>query len=170
MTTATDVIAGNDLLPGFAAADSRPTLAGMPRAQLAEFLRNLGVPDKEIRMRTSQLWQWIYVRGATEFSEMTNVARALHATLEQSATLKRPEIVREQVSKDGTRKWVLRLPSKGPHDRGSEVECVYIPEHDRGTLCVSSQVGCTLNCSFCHTGTQKLVRNLDCGRNRRPRS
>ncbi|HUN13019.1 MAG TPA: 23S rRNA (adenine(2503)-C(2))-methyltransferase RlmN, partial [Rhabdaerophilum sp.] len=133
----------------------------MPRAALGAFLRDIGVPDKEIRMRVSQLWQWIYVRGAHEFAEMTNVARTLHAKLDATASLARPEIVREQVSNDGTRKWVLRMPSKGPLDRGAEVECVYIPERDRGTLCVSSQVGCTLNCSFCHTGTQKLVRNLE---------
>ncbi len=142
-------------------AIARPSLVGMPRAALADFLRGIGVPDKEIRMRVAQLWHWIYVRGAREFAEMTNVARALHARLDAVATLARPEIVREQVSNDGTRKWVLRMPSKGPHDRGAEVECVYIPERDRGTLCVSSQVGCTLNCSFCHTGTQKLVRNLE---------
>ncbi len=140
---------------------AKPSLCGLPRAALAEFLAGIGVPDKEIRMRVSQLWHWIYVRGATEFSEMTNVARALHATLDAHASLARPEITREQISKDGTRKWVLKMPSKGPHDRGAEVECVYIPEKDRGTLCVSSQVGCTLNCSFCHTGTQKLVRNLE---------
>lgn len=144
-----------------ATAGARKSLVGMPRPELAEFLRSIGVPEKEIRMRVSQLWQWIYVRGASDFSEMTNVARALHMKLDEHATLNRPEVVREQVSKDGTRKWVLRMPSKGPHDKGAEVECVYIPERDRGTLCVSSQVGCTLNCSFCHTGTQKLVRNLD---------
>lgn len=138
-----------------------PSLVGMPRAQMAEFLRAIGVPDKEIRMRVAQLWHWIYVRGATDFSQMTNVARTLHAKLAEHASLARPQIVREQISKDGTRKWVLRMPSKGLHDKGAEVECVYIPERDRGTLCVSSQVGCTLNCSFCHTGTQKLVRNLE---------
>jgi 23S rRNA (adenine2503-C2)-methyltransferase len=141
--------------------DPRPSLVGMPRAALAEFLRSIGVPEKEIRMRVGQLWHWIYTRGATEFSDMTNVARSLHATLDAAATLSRPEIVREQVSADGTRKWVLRMAAKSQHDRGAEVECVYIPEKDRGTLCVSSQVGCTLNCSFCHTGTQKLVRNLE---------
>ena len=143
------------------AAAIKPSLVGMSRAALGAFLRDIGVPDKEIRMRVSQLWQWIYVRGAHEFAEMTNVARTLHAKLDATASLARPEIVREQVSNDGTRKWVLRMPSKGPLDRGAEVECVYIPERDRGTLCVSSQVGCTLNCSFCHTGTQKLVRNLE---------
>jgi len=139
----------------------KPTLAGLPRAALAEFLSGHGVPDKEIRMRVGQIWHWLYVRGASSFDEMTNVARTLRALLDANATLARPEIVREQVSVDGTRKWVLRLPSRTAHDKGAEVECVYIPEKDRGTLCVSSQVGCTLNCSFCHTGTQKLVRNLE---------
>ncbi|MFY8155319.1 MAG: 23S rRNA (adenine(2503)-C(2))-methyltransferase RlmN [Rhabdaerophilum sp.] len=139
----------------------KPTLAGLPRAALAEFLSGHGVPDKEIRMRVGQIWHWLYVRGATGFDEMTNVAKTLRALLDANATLARPEIVREQVSVDGTRKWVLRLPSRTAHDKGAEVECVYIPEKDRGTLCVSSQVGCTLNCSFCHTGTQKLVRNLE---------
>lgn len=142
-------------------APERPSLAGLPRAALAAFLRDHGVPEKELRMRAGQLWHWLYVRGATSFDEMTNVAKSLRATLESSATLARPEIVREQISADGTRKWVLRLPSRSAFDKGSEVECVYIPEKDRGTLCVSSQVGCTLNCSFCHTGTQKLVRNLE---------
>ncbi|MCA3629312.1 MAG: 23S rRNA (adenine(2503)-C(2))-methyltransferase RlmN [Methylobacterium sp.] len=140
---------------------AKPTLAGLPRAALAGFLSGHGVPDKEIRMRVGQIWHWLYVRGATGFDEMSNVAKTLRALLDASATLDRPEIVREQISADGTRKWVLRLPSRSLHDRGAEVECVYIPEKDRGTLCVSSQVGCTLNCSFCHTGTQKLVRNLE---------
>jgi 23S rRNA (adenine2503-C2)-methyltransferase len=146
--------------PAVAAAE-RPSLAGLPRAALADFLRGLGVPEKELRMRVGQLWHWLYVRGATSFDDMTNVAKALRAQLSAAATLDRPEIVREQISADGTRKWVLRLPSRSAFDKGSEVECVYIPEKDRGTLCVSSQVGCTLNCSFCHTGTQKLVRNLE---------
>ncbi len=88
------------------------------------------------------------------------MAKGLRATLAEHFSLARPEIVSEQVSKDGTRKWLLRMPSTGPLDKGAEIECVYIPERDRGTLCVSSQVGCTLNCTFCHTGTQKLVRNL----------
>ncbi|MCZ8185003.1 MAG: 23S rRNA (adenine(2503)-C(2))-methyltransferase RlmN [Beijerinckiaceae bacterium] len=139
----------------------RPTLVGLSRERLTALLEQAGVPEKERRMRLSQLWHWIYVRGAEEFGDMTNVARQLQTRLAEHATLARPEIVREQVSADGTRKWVLRLPPRGLADRGAEVECVYIPERDRGTLCVSSQVGCTLNCSFCHTGTQKLVRNLE---------
>ncbi len=136
------------------------SLAGLTRAALAERLGAIGVPERERRMRVAQLWHWLYVRGATEFEAMTNVSKHLRAQLAQAYTLDRPEIVSEQVSRDGTRKWLLRMPSTGPFDRGAEVECVYIPESDRGTLCVSSQVGCTLNCSFCHTGTQKLVRNL----------
>ncbi len=137
-----------------------PSLAGLSRTALAERLAEAGVPEKERRMRVSQLWHWLYVRGAESFDDMTNVSKDLRARLAQGFTLARPEIVSEQISKDGTRKWLLRMPSTGPFDRGAEVECVYIPEADRGTLCVSSQVGCTLNCSFCHTGTQKLVRNL----------
>jgi 23S rRNA (adenine2503-C2)-methyltransferase len=88
------------------------------------------------------------------------VGKGLRGALAEAFTLERPEVVSEQVSKDGTRKWLMRMPSTGPLDKGAEIECVYIPEVDRGTLCVSSQVGCTLTCSFCHTGTQRLVRNL----------
>ena len=111
-------------------------------------------------MRVSQLWHWIYHRGARDFSSMGNISRPLLEKLAERHNLGRPEIVAEQVSADGTRKWLLRMPPAHPHDKGAEIECVYIPETDRGTLCVSSQVGCTLNCSFCHTGTMPLVRNL----------
>ena len=96
----------------------------------------------------------------SDFAEMTNVGKELRARLAEAYTLDRPQVVSEQVSKDGTRKWLIRMASTGPLDKGAEIECVYIPEVDRGTLCVSSQVGCTLTCSFCHTGTQRLVRNL----------
>ncbi len=145
------------LSPG---AAPRPSLAGLTREALAAHLAEAGVAERDLRMRASQLWHWLYVRGSTSFDEMTNVSKALRAALAGCFTLDRPELVAEQVSRDGTRKWLIRLPSTGPFDKGAEVECVYIPETDRGTLCVSSQVGCTLNCSFCHTGTQKLVRNL----------
>lgn len=138
----------------------KPSLAGLTRARLAEQLAGIDVPEKEIRMRVAQLVHWLHVRGITDFDAMTNVSKALRTRLAEAFTLDRPEIVSEQVSKDGTRKWLLRMPSTGPLDKGAEIECVYIPERDRGTLCVSSQVGCTLNCTFCHTGTQKLVRNL----------
>jgi 23S rRNA (adenine2503-C2)-methyltransferase len=138
----------------------KPSLAGLSRTAMAERLGEIGVPVKEQRMRVAQLWHWIYVRGFTTFDEMTDVSKQLRAELAENFSLARPLIVSEQVSKDGTRKWLIKLPSTGKFDRGAEVEVVYIPESERGTLCVSSQVGCTLNCSFCHTGTQKLVRNL----------
>src|SRR5262249_51947510 len=110
-----------------------------------------------------QVWHWLYVRGAESFAAMTSVSKDLRAALDARFTLARPEIVAEQTSVDGTRKWLLRLPGEHAGERPHEVECVYIPEADRGTLCVSSQVGCTLTCSFCHTGTQRLVRNLTAG-------
>ena len=110
-------------------------------------------------MRVGQLWHWIYLRGVTDFAAMTNVSKELRATLAGAFALSRPEIVTEQISGDGTRKWLLRFPPRGA-GRPVEIETVYIPEEGRGTLCLSSQVGCTLSCTFCHTGTQKLVRNL----------
>ena len=139
------------------AASSKPpaqSVIGVSRADLAAKLKLLGVPERQARMRVSQLWGWTYVRGATDFAAMTDIAKELRAELAQAFNLARPEIVTEQISEDGTRKWLLRLRD------GREIETVYIPESDRGTLCISSQVGCTLTCSFCHTGTQRLVRNL----------
>jgi 23S rRNA (adenine2503-C2)-methyltransferase len=136
------------------------SLAGLTRAEIGDVLAGIGVPAAQVRMRTGQLWHWIYHRGSADFAAMTNLGKDLRAALAAACTLARPEIVAEQVSVDGTRKWLLRLPPTGPHDRGAEIETVYIPEEGRGTLCVSSQVGCTLTCKFCHTGTQKLVRNL----------
>src|SRR6516165_5595811 len=134
--------------------DRREPFIGLGRADLAARLEGLGVPERQSRMRVGQLWNWLYVQGATDFARMTNIAKAFRVELDGNFTLARPEIVTEQVSSDGTRKWLLRLGD------GKEVETVYIPEEDRGTLCISSQVGCTLTCSFCYTGTQKLVRNL----------
>src|SRR4051794_10100 len=142
---------------------AKPSLVGLTRAGLAEALGAIGVPASQQKMRVQQLWHWIYVRGAQDFSQMSSVSKDLHAVLDRHYTLARPEVVAEQVSVDGTRKWLLRLPGEHPGENPHEVECVYIPETDRGTLCVSSQVGCTLNCSFCHTGTQRLVRNLTPG-------
>jgi 23S rRNA (adenine2503-C2)-methyltransferase len=135
-------------------------LAGATRGEIIAALREIGTPERELKMRASQLWHWIYHRGAREFAAMRNIARPLLERLAESCTLARPELVAEQVSADGTRKWLLRMPPAHRFDKGAEIECVYIPESDRGTLCVSSQVGCTLNCSFCHTGTMPLVRNL----------
>jgi 23S rRNA (adenine2503-C2)-methyltransferase len=139
---------------------ARPSLVGLTRDGLKEALASMGLPERELKMRSAQLWHWIYFRGIRDFSEMTNVGKGLRTQLAEHFTLERPEVVSAQVSKDGTRKWLMRMKPTGPHDRGAEIECVYIPETDRGTLCVSSQVGCTLTCSFCHTGTQRLVRNL----------
>jgi 23S rRNA (adenine2503-C2)-methyltransferase len=144
-------------------APEKPSLIGYTRVQLADALGALGVPDSQRRMRVQQLWHWIYFRGFTSFDDMTSVSKELRAALFEHFTLVRPEVVAEQVSVDGTRKWLLRLPGEVQGERPHEVECVYIPDTERGTLCVSSQVGCTLNCSFCHTGTQRLVRNLTAG-------
>ena len=130
-------------------------LLGLSPAELSAALITAGVPEKAVPMRVRQLWNWIYVHGAKDFAAMSNLAKDFRGLLEHNFTLERPEIVTAQLSSDGTRKWLLRT---GP---GIEFETVYIPESDRGTLCVSSQVGCTLNCRFCHTGTQKLVRNLN---------
>ena len=148
-------------------APDKPSLVGLTRAQLGAVLGAIGVPEAQRKMRVQQLWHWIYFRGLTSFEAMTSVSKELRAELAQRFTLDRPEVVAEQVSVDGTRKWLLRLPGEtqgaGLGERPHEVECVYIPDTDRGTLCVSSQVGCTLTCSFCHTGTQRLVRNLTAG-------
>ena len=136
------------------------SLVGLTRAALAEALAEIGVPDRQIRMRVSQLWSWIYSRGVTDFAAMTDIGKDLRARLDATFSLARPDIVAEQISTDGTRKWLLRFNPAKPGEAPVEVEAVYIPEHDRGTLCVSSQVGCTLTCRFCHTGTQPWVRNL----------
>jgi 23S rRNA (adenine2503-C2)-methyltransferase len=143
-------------------APAKPSLVGLSRVALAEALGGIGVPERQRRMRVQQIWHWLYVRGVQDFDAMTTLSKEMRAQLDRHFTLARPEIVAEQISVDGTRKWLLRLPGETP-DRPHDVECVYIPETDRGTLCISSQVGCTLNCSFCHTGTQRLVRNLTPG-------
>ena len=140
---------------------AKPSLAGRTRDGMRRALAEIGVPEKQLRMRTEQLWSWVYVRGITAFEQMSDVSKDLRNRLAAAYTLERPEIVTEQVSVDGTRKWLLRLPKRGHELKAPEIETVYIPEADRGTLCLSSQVGCTLTCSFCHTGTQKLVRNLE---------
>ena len=141
-------------------APEKPSLVGLTRAQLAAVLGAVGVPESQRKMRVQQLWHWIYFRGFSEFAQMSSLSKELRAKLAENFTLARPEVVAEQVSVDGTRKWLLRLPGEIQGKRPHEVECVYIPDTERGTLCVSSQVGCTLTCSFCHTGTQRFVRNL----------
>ncbi len=137
----------------------KPSLIGLLREDMAKALVEKGVPERQVKMRLSQLWHWLYVRGVSDFDHMTNVSKDMREMLKQHFTIARPEIVEEQISGDGTRKWLLRFPARGA-GRPVEIETVYIPEEGRGTLCISSQVGCTLTCSFCHTGTQKLVRNL----------
>ncbi|MGY5809716.1 23S rRNA (adenine(2503)-C(2))-methyltransferase RlmN [Rhizobium sp. LEGMi198b] len=137
----------------------KPSLIGLTREEMGAALKEKGVADKQIKMRVSQLWNWIYVRGVSDFDAMANVSKDMREMLKTHFTIARPEIVEEQVSNDGTRKWLLRFPPRGA-GRPVEVETVYIPEEGRGTLCISSQVGCSLTCSFCHTGTQRLVRNL----------
>ena len=167
----TDLEAAAAVIPGFIEKapleryvdPDRPSLVGRSRAELAAALGELGVPQVQRKMRAQQLWHWLYVRGVTSFDAMTSISKELRAELEKRFTVARPEVVAEQVSIDGTRKWLLRLPGENPNERPHEVECVYIPETGRGTLCISSQVGCTLNCTFCHTGTQRLVRNLTAG-------
>lgn len=132
----------------------KSNLVGMTRDAMRQALVGIGIPEKQAKMRVGQIWQWIYQWGKRDFSEMTNLSKALRAQLEEGFEIAIPEVVSKQVSEDGTRKYLVRIAG------GHEVEVVYIPETDRGTLCISSQVGCTLTCSFCHTGTQKLVRNL----------
>ncbi|GAB4393265.1 MAG: 23S rRNA (adenine(2503)-C(2))-methyltransferase RlmN [Kiloniellaceae bacterium] len=131
-------------------SDEKRNLVGLSRDELVAELATLG----EKPFRAKQLWHWIYHRGVTDFAEMTTLSKDFRARLAETHAVRRPEVAVAQVSRDGTRKWLLRLAD------GQEVETVYIPEEDRGTLCVSSQVGCTLTCRFCHTGTQRLVRNL----------
>ena len=129
-------------------------LVGLTRAQLRDVLIENGTPEKQAKMRVGQIWQWIYQWGVRDFAEMTNLAKTYRAQLAERFVIEIPDVVSKQVSSDGTRKYLVRIAD------GHEVEVVYIPEEGRGTLCISSQVGCTLTCSFCHTGTQKLVRNL----------
>ncbi len=142
----------------------RHDLVGLDRGELLQRFEGLGLSVREARMRTRQLWNWIYVNGVTDFDKMTNISKIARTQFGEHFVLKLPETVSEQVSSDGTRKWLFRfVDSSNPQSLPVDVETVYIPEPGRGTLCLSSQVGCTLNCSFCHTGTQMLVRNLTAG-------
>lgn len=135
----------------------RVNIVGLTRDQLREALIAAGTPEKQAKMRAGQVWQWVYHWGVRDFAQMSNLAKDYRALLAEKFEITLPEIVTRQISADGTRKYLVRIAG------GHEVETVYIPEEGRGTLCVSSQVGCTLTCSFCHTGTQKLVRNLTAG-------
>ncbi|MEL7231675.1 MAG: 23S rRNA (adenine(2503)-C(2))-methyltransferase RlmN [Pseudomonadota bacterium] len=135
--------------------DGRVRLPGLSRKEIAAHLTEMGVEPKKVRMRASQIFQWVYNQGVRDFDQMTNIAKDFRAKLADYFTLERPEVIEHQISKDGTRKYLIRMAP------GIEVESVFIPDVSRsGALCVSSQVGCTLTCTFCHTGTQRLVRNL----------
>ncbi|MFM2301771.1 MAG: rRNA ((2503)-C(2))-methyltransferase RlmN [Pseudomonadota bacterium] len=138
-------------------ADGRVDLLGLPKARIAELFETAGLDPKAAKLRAKQVFHWLYHRGVTDFEAMTDIAKTMRPWLTQRFVIGRPEIVLAQHSSDGTRKWLLRT------DDGHEFEMVFIPDADRGTLCVSSQVGCTLNCRFCHTGTMRLVRNLTPG-------
>ena len=140
-----------------ARADGRTAIVGLTRAELIAALTAAGISAASAKMRASQVWHWVYHRGVVDFDLMANIARDTREVLKRRFVVGRPEIAQAQVSSDGTRKWLLRF------DDGNEAECVFIPDADRGTLCVSAQVGCTLNCRFCFTGTMKLVRNLTPG-------
>jgi len=143
--------------PAFAGEDARIDLVGLSRDAIREALEAAGLEPKQARLRAKQLWHQIYHRGAISFDAMSDIAKPQRAWLAERFTVGRPDVVVQQVSTDGTRKWLLRTPD------GHDYEMVFIPDADRGTLCVSSQVGCTLNCRFCHTGTMRLVRNLTAG-------
>jgi len=138
-------------------ADGRIDLIGLPRQRIAALLEEAGLDARQAKLRSRQIFHWLYHRGATEFDAMTDIAKTMRPWLSERFAIGRPEVVEAQHSTDGTRKWLLRTAD------GHDFEMVFIPDADRGTLCVSSQVGCTLNCTFCHTGTMKLVRNLTPG-------
>ena len=130
------------------------SLVGLTKKEIKDLLVKLDIPDQQLNMRVNQIWGWVYNKGINSIDEMTTLSLDLREELKKYHNLERPQISDEQISKDGTKKWLLKF------NDGSEVETVFIPDDERGTLCVSSQVGCTLNCTFCHTGTQRLVRNL----------
>ncbi|WP_372602945.1 23S rRNA (adenine(2503)-C(2))-methyltransferase RlmN, partial [Actibacterium sp.] len=150
MTITQDVVT----IPRKQPEGGKVNLIGLTRDQLHEVLIAHGTPERQAKMRVGQIWQWMYQKGVRDFATMTNLSKDYRALLEDQFCLSIPEVVSRHVSADGTRKYLVRIAG------GHEVETVYIPDDGRGTLCISSQVGCTLTCSFCHTGTQKLVRNL----------
>ncbi len=157
MTTSAPITQDVHTIPRKLPEGGKINIVGLTRDALRTALIEHGTPEKQAKMRMGQIWQWIYQWGKRDFADMTNLSKAYRAQLDEVFSIEIPEVVSRQVSTDGTRKYLVRIAG------GHEVEVVYIPEEDRGTLCVSSQVGCTLTCSFCHTGTQKLVRNLTAG-------
>ena len=154
MTASTPITQDVLTIPRKAPEGGKVNLVGLTRDGMRDALLATGTPEKQAKMRVGQIWQWIYQKGVRDFGSMTNLAKDYRARLDENFVIEVPEVVTRQLSEDGTRKYLVRIAG------GHEVEVVYIPEEGRGTLCISSQVGCTLTCSFCHTGTQKLVRNL----------
>ncbi|MCP5036125.1 MAG: 23S rRNA (adenine(2503)-C(2))-methyltransferase RlmN [Rhodobacteraceae bacterium] len=154
MSPETPIRPDTKVMPRAEVVEGKLNLVGLTRDRLRAALLSAGTPEKQAKMRTRQVWSWIYQKGVRDFEDMTNLAKPYRALLAEHFEVRVPEVMTRQISTDGTRKYLVRVAG------GHEVEIVYIPETDRGTLCISSQVGCTLNCSFCHTGTQKLVRNL----------
>ncbi|MFV2051412.1 23S rRNA (adenine(2503)-C(2))-methyltransferase RlmN [Aliiroseovarius sp. YM-037] len=154
MTASTPITQDVLTIPRKAPEGGKVNLVGLTRDGMRDALLATGTPEKQANMRVGQIWQWIYQKGVRDFASMTNLAKDYRTQLDENFVIEVPEVVTRQLSEDGTRKYLVRIAG------GHEVEVVYIPEEGRGTLCISSQVGCTLTCSFCHTGTQKLVRNL----------
>ena len=143
-------------------ADGRVDIIGLSALQIRDLMHEAGLDEKQAKLRSKQLFHWIYHRGVTDFHQMTDLGKTLRPWLAERFVVGRPEIVEAHLSEDGTRKWLLRSAD------AQDYEMVFIPDEDRGTLCISSQVGCTLNCRFCHTGTMRLVRNLTPWRDCRP--
>ncbi|WP_152434916.1 23S rRNA (adenine(2503)-C(2))-methyltransferase RlmN [Erythrobacter sp. THAF29] len=138
-------------------ADGRIDLIGLPKSRIRELFAEAGLDAKQAKLRAKQVFHWLYHRGVTDFEAMTDIAKTMRPWLAERFVIGRPHVVEAQHSTDGTRKWLLQTAD------GHDFEMVFIPDADRGTLCISSQVGCTLNCTFCHTGTMRLVRNLTPG-------
>ena len=155
MTTSPPIINDVITIPRNELIDKKINIIGLTKLVLSEHLLKAGIEQKHLNMRLNQIWGWLYQKGITDFSKMGNISKDVKGLLSKYFSISLPTIVEKKISTDGTRKYLLRLSG------GHEIETVFIPETDRGTLCISSQVGCTLTCPFCHTGTQKLVRNLD---------
>lgn len=155
MTTSPPIINDVITIPRNELIDPKVNIIGLTKQSLSEHLLKAGIEQKHLNMRQSQIWGWLYQKGINDFSKMDNISKDVKSLLSKYFSISLPIVVKKEISTDGTRKYLLKLSG------GHEIETVFIPETDRGTLCISSQVGCTLTCSFCHTGTQKLVRNLN---------
>jgi len=155
LTTSPPIINDVITIPRNELIDPKVNIIGLTKQSLSEHLLKAGIEQKHLNMRQSQIWGWLYQKGINDFSKMDNISKDVKSLLSKYFSINLPIVVKKEISTDGTKKYLLKLSG------GHEIETVFIPETDRGTLCISSQVGCTLTCSFCHTGTQKLVRNLN---------